>query len=96
LLRAKGFDALTARDAGMLGRSDREQLEFATARGKKTVFTHNRADFDELAREYAEAGIPHGGIVSAVRKPTLELLRRLLVILDNVTADEMANAVRHL
>ncbi len=95
LLSAKGFDALTARDAGMLGRLDREQLEFATAEGR-TVYTHNRADFDQLARQYADAGLAHGGIICAVRKPTHELLSRLLVILDNVTADEMMNAVRYL
>ena len=81
LLRAKGFDALTAREAGMLSRSDREQLAFATARGR-TVFTHNRADFDELAKEFAAAGLPHAGIISAARNPVHEILRRLLVILD--------------
>lgn len=86
---------MTARDADMLGRSDREQLDFATARGM-AVFTHNRADFDQLAVDYVKAARRHAGIISGVRKPTHELLRRLLLILDRVTADEMADGVRYL
>ncbi|HLE61668.1 MAG TPA: DUF5615 family PIN-like protein [Pyrinomonadaceae bacterium] len=43
LLQARGFVALTARDAGHLGKTDEEQLAYAVAE-QKTFLTHNRID----------------------------------------------------
>lgn len=51
LLRARGFVAVTTRDAGQLGSSDQEQLAYAASQAK-TFLTHNRADFEALARAY--------------------------------------------
>jgi hypothetical protein len=38
----------------------------------------------------------HYGIIFAVRRPPQEIARRLLVILNQVTADEMENQVRYI
>jgi len=51
LLRARGFVATTTRDAGKLQASDAEQMACAVGR-QETLLTHNRADFEALARTY--------------------------------------------
>jgi hypothetical protein len=49
------------------------------------------SDFEELARQYIIAGKSHSGIIVAVRRPPYEITRRLLALLDRVTAEEMDN-----
>jgi len=82
-------------DAGQLGNTDTEQLAFAT-RGRKALVTHNRRHFESLARVYLAEGRPHFGIILATRHPPSEMARRLLRILNNVTADEMRFQVRYI
>ena len=95
LIRRYGFEITTARDEGQLGREDAEQLAFA-ARQNKTMLTHNRVDFEALAVEYFETDRTHSGIIIAVRRTPYELARRILQILNHVTADEMMNQVRYI
>jgi predicted nuclease of predicted toxin-antitoxin system len=92
LLRARGFVALTAREEGQLQKSDVAQLAYAVSHAK-ALLSHNRADFEELARQYFQKGQAHFGIILAVRRSPQELARRLLGILNNITADEMQNQV---
>lgn len=95
LLRARGYVARTTREEGMLGSTDEQQLAHAIAHGL-TVLTHNRADFEALAQRFFERGDHHAGIIVAVRHPAHEIVRRLLVILNAVTADEMRDTVRYI
>lgn len=90
LLRARGFGAMTTVEANLLGSTDAEQLAHAVSE-RRAFLTHNRADFEALARDYFAAGRTHHGIIIAVRRPPRELARRLLLILNRVTADEMEN-----
>lgn len=95
LLRAYGFSVRTARDAERLQISDAEQLAYAVRQGK-AFLTHNRADFEKLARDYFASGQHHCGIILAVRRTPYEIVRRLLHLLNQVTADEMENQVRYI
>lgn len=95
LIRARGFVATTTVDVGQLGRSDEDQLAYSTNQGL-AILTHNRADFEELARRYADAGRTHGGILIAVRRSPYDLAQRVLTILNSVTADEMEGQFRYL
>jgi hypothetical protein len=95
LVRARGFAAVTTRDAGRLGAGDLDQLFFAS-RLHKTLLTHNRDDFEAVARAFRRTGKHHDGIIMAVRHPPYELLRRLLRILNHVTADEMRDQIRYI
>jgi len=95
LLRARGFHATTTQAAGRLGRSDAAQLAYATSQ-RQTFLTHNRADFEALASQYFTANQMHYGIIIAVRRPPRELVQRLLLILNQVTADEMENQIRYI
>jgi predicted nuclease of predicted toxin-antitoxin system len=95
LLRGRGFVATTTRDEHQLQNDDDEQLAYAV-RQHRTFLTHNRSDFEALAEAYAAAGKTHYGIILAVRYPPYELVRRLIRILNNVTADEIENQVRYI
>jgi predicted nuclease of predicted toxin-antitoxin system len=95
LLQGRGFVATTARDEEQLAISDEEQLAYAVSQ-RKTFLTHNRHDFEALAREYASAGKTHYGIILAVRYPPYEIVRRLMRFLNHVTADEIQNKIRYI
>jgi predicted nuclease of predicted toxin-antitoxin system len=49
LVRARGYSALTTREARQLQQSDPDQLNFAV-KNQKAFLTHNRADFENLHR----------------------------------------------
>jgi len=57
----------------------------------QAFFTHNRADFEGFTNAYFATGKPHGGIIIGVRHRPHELVRRLLLILNQTTSDEIAN-----
>ena len=95
LISARGFKATTTQQAGRKGKNDDEQLAYAVNQ-KSTLVTHNRAHFEALAAEYLATGKNHYGIIIAVRRPVYELTKRLLGILNRVTADEMENQVRYI
>ncbi len=94
-LEAHGFSVLTTRDAGQLGNTDIEQLEYAVA-NRKTLVTHNRADFEILARDFFNSNRQHYGLILASRHSAHEVANRLLIILNKVTADEMKNQIRYI
>ncbi len=95
LLRARGFSAQTTREAGNLHATDAEQLAFA-ATNQLTLLTHNRADFEALHAQFHTANRNHAGIIIATRRLPYEVVRRLLLILDQVTADEMDGQLRYI
>jgi hypothetical protein len=90
LLRARGIDIAAAREHDMLGKPDDEQLAYATSL-ERCVLTHNRVDFEMLHTGYVFAGKSHSGIVVATRRSPYEIARRVAVLLDSLTADEIAN-----
>jgi len=95
LVRARGFHVTTTQEAGQIGASDEEQLAFASSRGQ-AILSHNRADFETLGRQYFEEGRPHSGIIIAVRRRPMELVHRVLVLLNRVAADEIENQIRYI
>lgn len=95
LLRGRGFSALTTHGEGRLGLSDADPLAHSVSLNR-TPLTHNRADFEALARRYPDEGYEHCGTILARRYPLYEFLRRLMRLLDQVTADEMKNQVKYI
>ncbi len=61
-LRARGVDVMTAHEAGMIERTDRDHLEFAAAQGR-SLCTFNIGDFYELHTAYLAQGKMHAGII---------------------------------
>ncbi len=95
ILRARGFDVVTTGAAGLLGADDASQLNYAVA-AQRTFLTHNRIDFEVLANAFFQSGQTHYGIIIARRHSPYEIARRVLLILNHVTADEMVNQVRYI
>ncbi|MBR8827162.1 MAG: DUF5615 family PIN-like protein [Gomphosphaeria aponina SAG 52.96 = DSM 107014] len=96
-LRSRGVDAITAADAGMLGRSDPEQLDYATSQGR-IIYTFNRGDFYLLHTRYLTEGKIHAGIILAPQQSYSigEQLRQILELLITKSAEEMQNNVQFL
>ena len=90
MLEARGFSAVTTREAGRLGATDRQQLEYASRHGK-TLVTHNRVDFEELHRRYLAEGYENWGTIVLGRDRPGALVANVLKLLNRFTADEFRN-----
>jgi hypothetical protein len=95
LIRARGFMVTTTRDEHQLHNDDETQLEYALSR-QLVLVTHNRIHFEQLAENYFQAQKTHAGIIIATRNPPHEISRRLLILLNHLTADEMTNQIRYI
>lgn len=94
-LQTRGFDVLSARDAGALGKTDDEQMLYAVSE-RRAVVTHNRVDFEKQHVKFLESGMNHYGIIVAKRRKDVEVVNKLLALLDAVTAEEMKNQLRYI
>ena len=94
-LRTRGFDVLSVRDAGARGKSDDEQMLYAVSQ-RRAVVTHNRVDFEKQHAKFLESGMNHYGIIAAKRRKDVEVVNKLLALLDTVTAEEMKNQLRYI
>jgi len=90
ILRSRGFGAITAQEAGNKGLSDASQLEFASGQGM-SILTHDRVDFEDLARDYFVSGKTHHGIIIAHRRKPNLLAERLSMVLNRITTDEIVD-----
>jgi len=94
-LRRRGFDALSAPEAGNLGISDEEQLAFAIQQGR-VILSFNRRDFCRMHAEYLTSGRKHCGIIVSLQLPIGEVVKRCLRLLSSVAAEEMVNRLEFL
>jgi predicted nuclease of predicted toxin-antitoxin system len=96
-LRRGGVDAITVLEAGRAKDTDEEQLAFA-ANEARVVYTFNVDHFSRLHRDFLSSGREHAGIVVIPRQrySTGEKIRRLLSLVDDVTAEEMKNRLEYL
>ena len=92
VLKSRGFSATTTLEAAQVGKSDEEQLAFA-AEQRMVLLTHNRKHFEDLARQYYIAGQKHYGIIIAVRRLPNDIANRLLVLVNDLTAEEFEDRV---
>ncbi len=91
-MRNRGIDALTVRDLGVLGDTDINHLQRASAMGR-VLCTHDK----DFLRLHAE-GVPHAGIVIAQQFDASigDWVRGLELICGTLTADEMKNYIEYL
>jgi hypothetical protein len=96
-LRSRGVTVVTAFDAGLVGKSDDEQLAFA-ADHSCVLYTFNVSDFYRLHAEWMNAGRGHAGIIlSPQQKFSVgEQLHRILRLRVAMTIEGMRNQVEFL
>ena len=96
-LRSRGITVITPLDAGLAGKSDDEQLAFASEHGC-VLYTFNVSDFHRLHTVRVDAGREHGGMIlaSQQRFSVGEQLRRILRLRAATTAARMRNQVEFL
>jgi Domain of unknown function (DUF5615) len=92
-LRARGADVLTALEADMIERQDDDHLKFATANGR-VLYSFNVGDYCRLQAE----GRTHAGLILAQQQhySAGEQMRRLLRLINTLTAEEMQNRIEFL
>ncbi len=76
----------------MLGQQDQEQLAFAAAHGW-CLLTHNRDHFLALHLQYIAEEKRHAGIIIAVKRNPYELVERIGMLFNRMTADEIDNQI---
>ena len=87
---------ITAMEAGMAGRADEEQLEWA-ASNERALYSFNRGDFYSLHTTWLREGRHHSGIILSRQGLSVgEQMRRLLRLIDRLTPEEMQNRVEFL
>jgi hypothetical protein len=96
-LRARGVDAMTALEAGLIDGSDEEQLEYARSQ-RRVLFSFNASHFYRIHSELLSQGESHAGILLAPqqRYSIGERVRRLLKLIAARTAEEMRDRLEFL
>ena len=91
-LRARGLDAVHVVEQGLAGSRDVSVFEAALAE-RRTVLTHNVADFMEIVGSISSAGREHCGLLLAEQVEFRDLLARVARLLAERDAESLANAV---
>ncbi len=94
-LRQRGFDAISAYEVGNAQLDDPDQLEYAVSQ-RRAILTCNAKDFAPLVEEWWVASRRQCGVIASEQIPIGEMLRRLMRLLNMVSADEMENGYRDL
>lgn len=95
-LRVRGADVVTAVEIGTGGQMDEQQLEWAT-NNSRVLYSFNRGDFFGLHTVWLRSGRSHAGIVLSRQDLSVgEQMRRLLRLINRLSAEEMRNRVEFL
>jgi Domain of unknown function (DUF5615) len=96
-LTERGVDVTTANLENMVFRPDPEHLAYATQLGR-VLYSFNVGDYCQLHSEWLISRQPHAGIVVASQQKFSigEQMRRLLRIINTLTAETMANNLKFL
>lgn len=97
-LRQAGMDVLRSTEAKMDGRSDADQLAFATG-AQRVIYTANGGDYNRLHAAYLSEERRHAGIIIWSRKRRYDVgeqARRILRVWAELTAEDMASRVEFL
>ncbi|MEX0784116.1 MAG: DUF5615 family PIN-like protein [Dehalococcoidia bacterium] len=95
--RREGFSCLTALEAGRLGLTDEDQLEFAASTGR-VLLSRNYVHFMQLHTRWMHESRPHAGIILVVYQQveTRVQTRCLRNIAATYSQEEMRNQLLYL
>jgi hypothetical protein len=94
-LRKLGFDVTSTIESGMVEDDDQAQLGFAVSQ-RRAIVSINHKHFTPLHEQCLADGQEHWGIILSTEEPTPVLRRRLLRLLNTLSADELKNKIRWL
>jgi hypothetical protein len=96
-LEARGVDAESVLESGMMGHSDLRQLEYAASCGR-VLYSCNVGDFHRLHWEFMNAQRTHAGIilVPQQRYSVGEQMRRILGLVSTLSAEQMKDRLEFL
>jgi hypothetical protein len=96
-LRSRGIDVTTVRDEHKQGDSDEQQLLHASQEGR-VLYSFNTRDFMILHTRTLEQGLSHAGIILVAKRRFSigEQMRRLVRLIDTLSAEDMQNRVEFL
>ena len=94
-LRAAGLDAISTPEAGRIGEPDLSQLTWA-AQQDRTLVTFNVSDFARLHHDWMNHGQHHAGIVVSQQRPVGDMLRRLLHLVQTLSATDLKDRLEYL
>lgn len=94
-LREYGYDVISSHDAEMDQADDPTQFAFAVEQ-RRAVVTNNFRDFIALDEAYAAQGKSHYGIIFTIKYPMHLLIRRLRIVLESASQEDMMNQIRWL
>lgn len=96
IFQAHGFDAICASQMKMFGKTDEQQLAYASSKGRVFI-THNKEHFLKLHKDYLAMGRHHSGIVlMARRRDNYEVARRLLQFLNKIPFGGLDNQIGYI
>jgi hypothetical protein len=92
-LRNRGADVVSAIEAGMLARSDEQQLEWAFE-NQRVIYSFNARDFYRIHSNWLLCERSHAGIILGKQADsTGTQMRGLLRLASSKSAEEMLNQV---
>ena len=94
-LKLRHFDVISTHELGRWGLSDEEQLSYATNEGR-ALFTYNTSDYLPIHQDWIRRGREHYGLIVSNQLPIGETIKRMLNLLNRLTADEIRNQIRWL
>jgi len=94
-LRKLGFDVTSTLELGMVDEDDDVQLEFAVSQ-QRAIVSINHKHFAPLHDQYMAESKEHWGIILSTEESVPVLRRRLLRLLNTLSANELKNQIRWL
>ena len=95
-LRARGVDVTTVVESGLAQKTDAEELERAAA-DCRALYSFNRGDFYRLHTLWLSTGRSHSGIILSRQQLSVGAqMRRLVRLINSLSAEEMRNRVEFL
>ncbi len=93
-MRQYGFDVTSTLELGRVESDDDEQLAYAASE-QRAIVTFNHKDFAIRHAQYAAESRDHWVIVLSTEE-TIDVIRRLLRLLNTLSAEELKNQIRWL
>jgi hypothetical protein len=94
-LWAYDFDVTSTLELNMVEANDDEQLAYAAA-SQRAIVTFNHKDFAVRHLRYQSDGLEHWGIILSTEETLDVLRRRLLRLLNTLSAEKLRNQIRWL